>query len=120
MRILRDISNRQYTQVICLDDPGAGNACHKYQVLLAGSGQPAVPFAVVNFQNGPIKENEVNGCGNEDLIAIVIDRLQGFQSGAFNCRENAIALTKLEEALLWLNYRTNKRIARGVEGKNVV
>ena len=66
-----------------------------------------------------IKENGVNGCHNEDLIAVVIDRLQGFQAGEFSCRENAIAITKLEEALLWLNKRTQDRIRRGVEGTNI-
>ena len=36
------------------------------------------PVASICFQNGPIKENGVNGCQNEDLIAVVIDRLQQF------------------------------------------
>jgi hypothetical protein len=72
----------------------------------------------IGFQNGPIKEFGVNGCQNEDLIAIVIDRLRCFQKGQFSCRENAIALTKLEEALLWLDKRTADRKARNVEGFN--
>ena len=72
--------------------------------------------ADIRFQNGPIKENGVNGCQNEDLIIVVIDRLRGAQQGDFACRENALAITKLEEALLWLNYRTNSRVHRGVEG----
>ena len=75
--------------------------------------------ANVHFQNGPIKENGVNGCHNEDLIAIVIDRLRGFQCGDFACEENANALASLEEALMLLNIRTLGRINRGVEGTNV-
>jgi hypothetical protein len=55
----------------------------------------------------------------DPLIAIVIDRLRGFQSGPFSCRENALALTKMEEALHWLNARTRDRMERGVEGKSV-
>lgn len=74
----------------------------------------------ISFQNGPIKENGVNGCQNEDLIAIIIDRLEGFQNTEFKCRENAIAITKLEEALMWLEKRTANRIARGVEGTNKI
>lgn len=73
----------------------------------------------IDFQNGPIKENGVNGCQNEDLIAIIIDRLQGFQTGEFPCRENSIAITKLQEALMWLEKRTADRKARGVEGLNI-
>ncbi len=34
----------------------------------------------------------------------------------FKCRENAIAITKLEEALQWLQWRTAAREARGIEG----
>jgi predicted deacetylase len=53
---------------------------------------------------------------NEDLIGCVLARLQAFQKGEFACRENALAITKLEEALLWLRARTNGREQRGVEG----
>lgn len=73
----------------------------------------------IDFQSGPIKENGVNGCQNEDLIGIIIDRLQGFQTGEFPCRENSIAITKLQEALMWLEKRTADRKARGVEGLNI-
>ena len=34
----------------------------------------------------------------------------------FPCRENAMAITKLDEALMWLEARTKNRITRGVEG----
>jgi hypothetical protein len=50
------------------------------------------------------------------LLAIVVDRMRDFQRGAYACRENAIALTKLEEAQHWLHARTRGRVARGVEG----
>lgn len=74
------------------------------------------------FQNGPVKENGegVNGITHEVLLAVVIDRLQGFQSGPYKNRENAVALTKLEEALMWLHKRTRDREARGVEGTHKV
>ena len=52
------------------------------------------------------------------LLAIVIDRLRAFQAGPFACRENALALTKIEEAQHWLLHRTRARMTRGVEGKN--
>jgi hypothetical protein len=107
-----NIGTKRYTKVVVLDEPGQGNACHVYNInALNGS-----PLGNVAFQDGPIKEVGVNGVHNEDLIAIVIDRLQGFQSGKFSCRENALALTKLEEAMHWLNHRTNRRIEAGVEG----
>lgn len=116
------IGTQKYTKVVCTDEPGAGNACHNYDVVsVAGSdNEPVAIFTRVIFQNGPIKEAGVNGCHNEDLLAIVADRLQGFQSGPYACRENAIALTKIYEALHWLNHRTQARIDRGVEGTNTI
>jgi hypothetical protein len=70
----------------------------------------------VHFQEGPIKECGVNGVCNEDLIAMVICRLEHFQKSEFNCRENALAITKLEESLMWLRKRTTGRENKGIEG----
>lgn len=71
----------------------------------------------IYFQDGAIQDVGVNGCQISDLIQICLHRLQGFQAGAFACRENALAITKLEEALMWLEKRRQDRIERGVEGK---
>jgi hypothetical protein len=93
------------------DEPGAGGANHAYKVQI-----PNVPATYINFQNGPIAEAGVNGITQEVLIAICVDRLRSFQAGPYACRENALALTKLEEAQHWLRHRTLARMARGVEG----
>ena len=77
-------------------------------------------LAKIHFQEGPIKECGVNGVHNEDLLVIVIRRLQEFQESEFKCRENAMAITKIEEALLWLRKRTIARENRGVEGTHKV
>ena len=120
----RIVFTSDYTQVVCCDEPGQGNACHQYQIESRPTDTNSIIHNInltsVSFQNGPIKEYGVNGCQNEDLISIVIDRLKGFQSGTFACEENATALSKLEEALVSLQSRTNKRKARGVEGKNII
>lgn len=115
----RIVSAGKYTQVLSMDARGAGNACHVYRIeTVPQTSECAIALmGQIKLQNGPIQDNGVNGCMNEDLMAIVIDRLQSFQTSGFGCRENAIALTKMEEALMWLNKRTNSRIARGVEGK---
>ncbi len=104
-----------------LDEPGPGNACHSYSIWYLTP--PEVPglqvcgiesFVVpIRFQNGPIAEAGVNGISNEALLAIVEDRLRGFQSGEYACRENAVALTKIQEAMRWLEIRTQGRVARG-------
>jgi hypothetical protein len=59
-----------------------------------------------------------DGTTNEELLEVLIDRIS-FLNSKFPCRENAIAITKLDEALLWLNKRTNDRIKRNVEGKQL-
>lgn len=68
-------------------------------------------------QSGPIKEFGVNGCQIDDVIAWAKEKIEVFQQ-AFPCRENAIVLTKLDEALLWLMKRKMDREKRGVEGQN--
>ena len=105
-------------QVEATDEPNlATGANHAYTILLPpGHGVDGINAWSVNFQNGPIKEVGVNGITGEALLAIQIDRLRGFQNGPFKCRENAIALTHCEEALMWLQRRTLERIKRGVEG----
>lgn len=98
------------------------NAPHHFKIFSSSEkdGIPSALLAKINFQCGPIAENGVNGITNENLLNLVKIRLEGFQSSDFKCRENAIALTHIEEALLWLTYRTSKREARGVEGTHKV
>lgn len=99
------------------DEPGSGGANHEYQVRINGDPHADI---MLRFQNGPINEVGTNGITQEVLIAILIDRLQCFQKGPYSCRENALALTKLEEAQHWLHHRTRQRVARGVEGTHAV
>lgn len=109
------------------DKPGAGGANHLYMIEgFDTETNISCPFktrygtsakhSTIIFQNGPINENGVNGVTQEVLLAILIDRLQSFQKGPFACRENAVALTHLETAKLWLFSRTLDRMTRGVEG----
>lgn len=59
---------------------------------------------------------EPNGAFLQTVLAACIDRLQYYQSGKFAGRENAVALTHLETAQLWLGKREEERKARGVLG----
>lgn len=63
---------------------------------------------LIPFQNGDPKEVGMNGYTNEALLAVVLHRLQEFQKGARPCRQNAIAITKIEEALMWLGHRSKE------------
>lgn len=100
--------------ILVLDEPGVGGANHEYQILNTDNNI----HCDIGFQNGPIAEAGVgvNGISNEALLAVVEDRLKCFQDGFYACRENAIALTKIQEAMHWLHHRTRERVQRGVEG----
>ena len=115
-------------EILVVDDPGAGGANHAYIIhgamLTKNPSQRQVPETreddlVILFQNGPIPTAGVNGVTQEVLLEIVADRLRSFQAGGFACRENALALTKIEEAQHWLQQRTLARMRRGVEGTNI-
>lgn len=110
-------------RITVVDEPGAGGANHEYRIAATddGSGKPyQIADHSISFQNGPINEHGVNGITQEVLLAIVADRLKSFQAGPFACRENALALTKVEEAQHWLQQRTLARMRRGVEGTNKI
>ena len=69
------------------------------------------------LQNGPIKENGVNGCQVDTMIEAAKLIIEGLNK-QFPCRENSIVVTKLDEALLWLGKRKADREKRGVEATN--
>jgi hypothetical protein len=105
-----------------LDEPGHGGACHAYVIsgfdtkTNPSSGLVLRDATRLVFQNGPIAEVGVNGVTHEALLAILADRLRGFQSGRYACAENAEALKHIEAAQSVLLNRTRARMARGVEG----
>lgn len=92
-------------------DEGQWGASHIYHAENNGTR-----LLSVEFQKGTVADSGINGVSHEVLLAIVADRLRGFNSGEFTCRENALALTKIEEALHWLHARTYDRAKRGVLG----
>lgn len=75
---------------------------------------PIVKFTV---QSDPISEVGVNGIQAVDALHYIKCLFESLNE-AFPCRENALTITKIEEALHWQEARTKNRIQRGVEGKN--
>lgn len=59
-----------------------------------------------------------DGTTLEEMLRVSIERLQELND-RFSCRENALAITKMQEAVMWLNERTRERKSRGVEGQHV-
>jgi hypothetical protein len=56
-----------------------------------------------------------DGTTNEELLLVLIDRLK-YLNEKLPSRQTSLAITKLEEALMWLANRTEERRDRGVEG----
>ena len=130
MREITDhvMDTEKNTLRICvLDQPGVGGASQHYHI---GGFDPSAnpswirptppaPHSIL-FQHGLLSERGVNGVTNEALLAIIADRLRSFQAGPYACRENALALTKIEESLHWLRHRHLARQQRSVSDTHIV
>lgn len=123
-----DLLTNKYTEVYH-EEEFTNNAPHRFEIRSALEPNIVIynpnedenrVLGEIRFQEGPIKEAGVNGVMNEDLISIVKCRLEHFNQTDFRCKENSMAITKLEEALLWLRKRTMGREDRGVEGTHEV
>ena len=102
------------------DGPGPGGASHLYVVITrpdaSGNG---TEVARIQFQKGPRNEaGSITGVVESVLLGIVADRMKAFQAGPYGCRENALVLTKIDEAMHWLKHRADERAKRGVLGTN--
>lgn len=111
-----NLITQKYTQIKKEEDY-TFNAPHTFIIERVKDGEE---LCTIHFQEGPIKEFGVNGVCNEDLIAMVIERLECFQNSDFKCVENAMAIHHLKESLVWLRERTKKREAKGIEGTHIV
>ncbi len=74
----------------------------------------------IEFQDGTLPEVGVNGVTIEALLAVCVDRLEGFQAGDFANGYNEIAIGYIYDAIAILNKRTTDRKSRGVEGQHKV
>lgn len=126
--VVRQDQTNSQLKIKTVDEKGAGGAYHRYaiswqQKRFGKEGREVEPQTLthtIHFQEGPIGENGVNGITQEALLAIVIHRLECFQEGEFANPFNQAALEYCEMALAELKRRTEDRLARGVEGKNVL
>ena len=116
MNKLSTIQKRKnLNSVLRIGDPGPGGAYHDY--VIEDAEDTNLENGMVKFQRGPRNEHDSrDGVLDADLLEIVRDRLQHFQRGEYATRENACALTHIEEALMWMNKRVEDRIERNVLG----
>ena len=70
----------------------------------------------IRWQDGPLTTGGQNGALVDDVLWAAQQRLEAYQATELRCRENALAITKIEEARHWLAARQAERTARGVQG----
>jgi hypothetical protein len=92
---------------------------HRYELAnfenVEAPGQ-VLQFIEKSYSGDSLPAKTINdGTTNEEVLKVLINRLRGLGE-KLPCRENAIAITKCEEALMWLEKRTADRRLRGVEG----
>ena len=86
----------------------------------SGGGVAGIGLSI-KWQEGPLGRPpaEPNGSFVDDVLEAARQRLEFYQDAAdrkFACRENALAITKIEEAMHWLAHRREEREKRGVQG----
>lgn len=75
-----------------------------------------LPGCAIVFQNGAMELGR-NGATTEEVLDVLIEHIEFFQKGKYSCRENALIITKLEEAKHWALHRKQKREAQEVKGR---
>ncbi|MCL2461024.1 MAG: ABC transporter ATPase [Defluviitaleaceae bacterium] len=119
MEKLSTIQKRENLNAVYREgEPGPGGAYRTYFInSVENENSEEYGLGIITFQKGPRKDPEsYPGVLDNDLLEIVRDRLKCFQQGDFATRENACALTHIEEALMWMNKRVEDRIERSVLG----
>lgn len=111
---LAPISTMRNTGISVHGDRNEGGEFVTYTI--HAKGDPAEDVGILCFQNGPVKENGVNGVTIEDLLEICIHRLTCFQTGPYACSSNEQAADFIKLALGRLDSRTAERMKRNVEG----
>ncbi len=115
--------NRMCVEVFTTDHCQQDGAHHAYRIEVYDrydkKDEGMRSHAELQFQNGGLKEVGANGITDQALLAIVLDRMRGFNDGPYRCRENSIIITKLEEAMMWMEKRSNDRARRCVEGERI-
>lgn len=117
MRATHALPTCSPTNVAALDerDPQAGGASHIYGIQWGGPKD----VTVIQFQHGARgAEGSMPGIFDDDLLAILQDRLEAFQAGPFACDENEEALEAVRRAREQLSNRVARRMAKGVLGAN--
>lgn len=104
------MSTLNYNALQLLNEYRQNGVADRYEQSINGKN-----ILKVKFQTGGSATTERNGVFIEDLLIIAYAKLNEYNK-ALPSRENSLALTKIEEAILWLTARKAEREHRGVYG----
>ena len=105
-RISNPVYDESLTYLIATEKDDGNPTHHDFQIKRTSDD---TTLTKIHFQQGALDEKGPNGILNEDLLMMIIDRVESFQSSKLKCRENENALQHLYEALFWLNLRNARR-----------
>jgi hypothetical protein len=110
--------NRECVVVRAIDKRDEDGAHHTYQIDVRDPQKKveSVYRCMLRFQQGGLQDVGANGLTDQALLAIVIDRMRGFQSGPYSCDDNNLIIAHLQQAMEVFEQRAIERAARGVEG----
>ena len=109
---------RQFVQVHAGPKNRGGAPVDYQMVCVREDGSHATAAMFVNFQNGHPGETNYNGTLDSALLAILIDRQEGFQTGPWPSEQGEGALHHLRAALAAMDARVADRIKRDVMNKD--
>ncbi len=96
---------------------GAAYLVPTFQV--TDNGMEDAESKIMHFCKGDKSNPDVfrqEGFFTESLIAVAKINLESVNVGALATRETSMAITKLDEALMWINKRAEDRKLREVQG----
>ena len=77
------------------------------------------PIVSFTIQSAPVSDVGVNGMQVQDMISYCWQLVFALND-SFPCQENELTMSYLSQALDAQDLRTRNRVARNVEGKNLV
>lgn len=87
--------------------------------VVTNEGLQDANFTKIEFCKGNKEDESIprqEGFFTESLIAVSKKYLEENNVGDLASRETSMAITKLDEALMWLQKRADDRVLRGVQG----
>jgi len=114
--IRREVDHKIPVETLTVEAVGPrnkGGSPTRYEILTPDKEEVVL---TLDFQSQPTHEGW-NGVTNEALLAVLIDRMEGFVEGPFSCDENEDILGGLVVAQDAAKRRFEDRVERGVFDK---